>query len=157
MKTFLPVLMLCAAMHSGFAQAEVIELANPSFEDTPSSSFTPKFWRNCGFAEESPPDIQPGTMTVTQPAHDGKTYLGMVVRDNNNILEGLQQHPNLTLIIAILEIDTELANRKKQSLMEVLSEYGDLEHQITIKRWGAGDENHFWYGAEEKYSHVLMR
>jgi len=84
MRAFLPVLVLCAAMHSGFAQSRSIEFSNPSFEDTPAISFTPKSWRNCGFAEESPPDVQPNPIfNVTTKAYDGKTYLGMVVRDNN--------------------------------------------------------------------------
>lgn len=55
---------------------------NPSFEDEPSSSHTPKGWENCGFLGESPPDVQPtSTFKVNNKPYDGKTYLGLVVRD----------------------------------------------------------------------------
>jgi len=84
MKTFLPVLILCAAMHSGFAQTKPIEFLNPSFEDTAKIGSPPINWYNCGFRWESPPDVLPEpTFNAMQPAYDGKTYLGMVVRDNN--------------------------------------------------------------------------
>ena len=63
---------------------EVIPLKNPSFEDTPHHSKTPKGWENCGFEEESPPDVHPtGEFGVKKGAVHGKTYLGMVVRDND--------------------------------------------------------------------------
>jgi len=61
-----------------------IQLANPSFEDMPRHSKPPRGWYDCGFERESPPDVQPNsTFSVTKPAHDGETYLGMVVRDND--------------------------------------------------------------------------
>ncbi|MGH1438218.1 MAG: OmpA family protein [Lewinella sp.] len=66
------------------AQGEVITLDNPSFEDMPRHSQTPRYWTNCGPLSESPPDIQPEfTFQVTKPAYSGNTYLGMVVRDND--------------------------------------------------------------------------
>lgn len=84
MRTCLLLLMLCVAMHSGFAQTKPIEFINPSFEDIPRAGKPPIHWYNCGFQGESPPDVQPDpTFNVTQSAYEGKTYLGMVVRDNN--------------------------------------------------------------------------
>ena len=67
------------------AQAQKdIKLKNPSFEDTPSAGKTPKGWINCGVEGESAPDIQPQAMPgVKKSASDGKTYLGMVTRDND--------------------------------------------------------------------------
>lgn len=67
------------------AQEEgAIFLTNPSFEDLPQHSKPPRGWYDCGFAGESPPDVQPsGEFGVVKPAHDGQTYLGMVVRDND--------------------------------------------------------------------------
>jgi hypothetical protein len=60
----------------------IIYLSNPSFEDYPSANHTPKNWLNCGFAGESEPDTQPsGAFNVTKTAYDGKTYVGLVVRD----------------------------------------------------------------------------
>ncbi len=63
---------------------EPIFLTNPSFEDMPRHSKPPRGWYDCGFENESPPDVQPsGTFSVTKPAQEGSTYLGMVVRDND--------------------------------------------------------------------------
>ncbi len=64
---------------------QVITLDNPSFEDWPQHSHPPEGWTDCGFIAEgeSPPDVQPsGAWGVFWPAMDGKTYLGMVARDN---------------------------------------------------------------------------
>ncbi|WP_367388407.1 OmpA family protein [Lewinella sp. LCG006] len=66
------------------AQGKAISLDNPSFEDMPRHSMTPRYWSNCGSPDESPPDIQPElTFQVSKPAYAGATYLGMVVRDND--------------------------------------------------------------------------
>ena len=56
-------------------------LTNPSFEDKPQIAYTPESWINCGFVNESPPDVQPSSFKVTQKAFHGKTYLGLIVRD----------------------------------------------------------------------------
>ncbi|MDX2070258.1 MAG: OmpA family protein [Haliscomenobacter sp.] len=71
---------------SNFAQAQEqkIQLKNPSFEDTPRHSQTPRDWIDCGFPGESEPDVQPsGEFGVTMLPQDGDTYLGLVVRDNS--------------------------------------------------------------------------
>ncbi len=65
-------------------QSDSIFLQNPSFEDFPRASRAPRAWIDCGFPGESPPDTQPDeTFSVSKQAHDGNTYLGMVVRDND--------------------------------------------------------------------------
>ena len=72
-----------AVRSSAQAQDNKIYLKNPSFEDVPRHSQTPKDWIDCGFELESEPDIQPnGEFGVTMPAQHGQTYLGLVVRDN---------------------------------------------------------------------------
>ncbi len=59
-------------------------LRNGSFEDTALYSTPPVEWLDYGFPGESPVDIHPsGAFNVTKEAHHGKTYLGMVVRDND--------------------------------------------------------------------------
>ncbi len=75
----------CACFAPLFGQKPVIiKLDNPSFEDFPGAAHTPQGWFDCGFAGESPPDVQPsGSFSVNKPAYHGSTYLGMVVRDNN--------------------------------------------------------------------------
>ena len=67
------------------AQPE-IKLRNPSFEDKPQHAHVPKGWKDCGLENESPPDVQPvgGSFRVTRPPSDGKTYLAMIVRDNDS-------------------------------------------------------------------------
>jgi outer membrane protein OmpA-like peptidoglycan-associated protein len=62
---------------------QVIKLENPSFEDTPQAGRAPKGWNDCGFPDETPPDVQPNAQfQVSKVAQHGKTYLGLVVRDN---------------------------------------------------------------------------
>jgi hypothetical protein len=65
-----------------FAQKTEILLANPSLEgDTMKSQLPPK-WNSCGALNTSPPDTQPGSFGVTLLPKQGRSYLGMVVRDN---------------------------------------------------------------------------
>lgn len=81
--SLLPLLVLAVCL-PGFSQDEPIYLANPSFEDFPRHSKEPSGWFDCGFPNESPPDVQPsGDFSVTKPPFHGNTYLGMVVRDND--------------------------------------------------------------------------
>lgn len=62
---------------------DIIHLINPSFEDTPKQSSPPTGWTDCGFQWESPPDVHPGNYwEVDTKPHHGKSYLGMVVRNN---------------------------------------------------------------------------
>lgn len=75
---------LCLFLPYVFFAQNTIHLKNPSFEDVPRKAQAPNDWSNCGFASETPPDVQPGSFDVKLPAKDGKTYLGMVVRDNNS-------------------------------------------------------------------------
>ena len=62
----------------------VIKLDNPSFEDYPQAGHQPVGWFDCGFAGETPPDVNPtGQFKVSKNAYHGTTYMGMVTRDNN--------------------------------------------------------------------------
>jgi outer membrane protein OmpA-like peptidoglycan-associated protein len=73
-----------------------IAFVNPSFEDIPGSGKTPTGWYNCGWQEESPPDVQPGQFAVTKPPSHGNSYLGLVVRDNET-WEGVAQRLSRSL------------------------------------------------------------
>lgn len=74
------------------AQYDTIRITNGSFEDYPRAggrdTRTIKAWYDCGkrnFPGESAPDIHPiDFWQVKLPASDGKTYLGLVVRDNES-------------------------------------------------------------------------
>jgi len=80
------------------AQDTIILLKNPDFEETPKRGGEAlemiQDWTDCGkfnFPQESPPDIHPnGFWGNNLSAYHGKTYLGMVVRDNGSY-EGLSQ------------------------------------------------------------------
>lgn len=73
-------------------EMEVITLTNPSFEGNPRRGvdiFYLEGWRDCGaiyFGNETPPDVHPDNLAWENnaPPEDGKTYLGMVVRDNDS-------------------------------------------------------------------------
>lgn len=86
----LTILFLSAVASAPFAQP-VIFLENPSFEGEPSAARPPQGWYFCGQPGESPPDIHPGGFFgVDRLAHDGATFVGMVVRDNGTH-EGIGQ------------------------------------------------------------------
>ncbi len=75
---------------------EVIQIYNSSFEDFARCCQPPTGWMDCGFQGETPPDVQPaGGFSVNRPAQDGRTYMGMVTRENDT-WESVQQkleHP----------------------------------------------------------------
>ena len=97
-------LLVCIALFictMNYAQdVEEIVLMNGSFEDMPRSggegvnNIAIKGWYDCGalrFTNETAPDIHPGGFWNNEiKASDGKTYLGMVVRDNDSY-EGVAQ------------------------------------------------------------------
>ena len=63
-------------------QEGTINFKNPSFEGMPQHSTPPSDWEDCNFLHESPASTLPGFFEVTKKAIDGKTYVGMSVRDN---------------------------------------------------------------------------
>ncbi|MCF8245628.1 MAG: OmpA family protein [Saprospiraceae bacterium] len=72
-------------------QEEPIRLINPSFEGVPgeggNGNRLPDGWYDCGFPGETPPDVHPkegvGAFQVTKAPFNGKTYIGLVVREND--------------------------------------------------------------------------
>jgi outer membrane protein OmpA-like peptidoglycan-associated protein len=91
------ILIILSHSQISMAQQEIV-VSNPSFEDVPRMgrwmNFNINGWMDCGairFESESPPDIHPGNFwSVSTPPSHGKTYLGLVVRDNDS-WEGLSQ------------------------------------------------------------------
>jgi len=90
---------MCLLAGNFATSQQVIELKNPSFEDAPHAGSIYggeiKGWTDCGieyFLNETPPDIHLGMepdneelvpfFAVRQPAAEGFTFLGLVVRDN---------------------------------------------------------------------------
>ncbi|MEM9990426.1 MAG: OmpA family protein [Bacteroidota bacterium] len=87
---FFIVAIVCLGIVKIHAQEEAlpIKLENASFEGLPMAGTDAlRGWIDCGFVGESAPDIHPipsgGHFMVTKAAYEGKTYLGMVVRDND--------------------------------------------------------------------------
>lgn len=99
----LQIILLAVILTATTSFAQSVHLNNPSFEDEPTANKVPQGWTDCGsrFRGETPPDVQPsGAWSVTIAAKDGKTYVGMVVRENNT-WESLAQK-----LIGILKKDT---------------------------------------------------
>ncbi|MFN0214019.1 MAG: hypothetical protein ACKVT2_07165 [Saprospiraceae bacterium] len=62
--------------------SEKIYLRNPSFEDAPGTGKCPKGWYS-GY-QGSTPDILPGAWEINFPAQDGKTCIGLIVREDGS-------------------------------------------------------------------------
>lgn len=75
----------------GQKKIDTIHITNGSFDGIPRCCKAPDGWIDCGSKFETPPDIQPvlpplePLFGVTMKAYDGKTYLGLVVRENESI------------------------------------------------------------------------
>jgi hypothetical protein len=82
MRVFFLIASILLTLTGPMGAQETISLKNPSFEDNPQPGQAPRGWDNIGFDLESPPDIQPGLFNCNLEAYDGKSYVGMVVRDN---------------------------------------------------------------------------
>jgi len=84
----------------GIMQAQIL-LNNPSFEDVPKDAKNPKGWIGCG--TDTTPDILPGTnefgepiWDVTHKPVDGKTYIGLITREDNT-WEYISQRLRITM------------------------------------------------------------
>ncbi len=80
-----------AICYSCVSAQDTLVIINKSFEDTPrkgESFFSVAGWYDCGglnFPEETPPDIHPGGFWSNNIVpSDGKSYIGLVVRDNDS-------------------------------------------------------------------------
>ncbi len=96
LRSILSIAAILTCFSGIFAQEQPIELINPSFEDLPGTEKVPYGWNDCGFAEETPPDIHPSPninnlfFGVDNRPQDGASYIGMVTRDNDTY-EGISQ------------------------------------------------------------------
>lgn len=79
-------------LFSGKVAAQTkISLKNPSFEEQePAYNQCPSFWKDLGTETATPPDVQPGFYGVKEAPQHGRTYLGLVVREDNT-WEGVGQ------------------------------------------------------------------
>lgn len=75
------ILLLASVFFVSNIAGSKIHLNNPSFEDTPQDATTPRGWDACG--KYSTPDILPGFWGVETSPADGKSFIGLIVRDDN--------------------------------------------------------------------------
>ena len=138
-------ILLIFSHHISFSQADTVRLLNPSFEDTPKqggAGFTGiAGWFDCGkinFPEESPPDIHPnGYWENNLPASDRKTYLGLVVRDNNTYESVSQRLDTMLVAGKCYKFTLHLAKAEKYvSLTRTTGEKANYTTPIVLRIWG---------------------
>lgn len=75
---FIQLTLICL-LFSGFVNGQ-IKLNNASFEGEPKDAKTPNGWDPCGTS--TTPDILPGFWGVENKPENGKTFLGLITRQN---------------------------------------------------------------------------
>lgn len=120
-----------------------IKLTNSSFEDVPSHSSTPYGWKNCGDVYESPPDIQPGAFEVDKVAQKGKTYIGLVTRDNDT-WEGVSQKLSGPVVAGkCYKFNIYLAKATKYiSLSKSSMKEENFNEPVRLRIWGGNSHCH---------------
>jgi outer membrane protein OmpA-like peptidoglycan-associated protein len=127
------------------SQADTIRLRNPSFEDTPKRGGEAldgiAGWYDCGkinFPGESPPDIHPnGYWENNLPASDRKTYLGMVVRDNNTYESVSQRLDSMLEAGKCYRFTIHLAKAERYiSKTRTTGEEANYTTPIVLRIWG---------------------
>jgi outer membrane protein OmpA-like peptidoglycan-associated protein len=122
-----------------FAQKPVtIKLDNPSFEDYPQAGHVPQGWFDCGFASETPPDIQPGNFfQVNKKPQHGITYVGMVVRDNNT-WEAMAQRLKTPITKGVTYTFSIYASRSELYVSQSKTSSKELNYTtpVVLRIWG---------------------
>lgn len=156
----LPLLAICPSL--GAQKAEVIPLKNPSFEDVPhigiiDLEISPygrlttkpteiKNWADCGFPDETPPDIHKsggleGAFEVKKESVEGNTFLGMVVRDNDTWESVSQDLPKPMVANTCYSCQIFLGRSERYlSRSRVNNQNANYTNPIVLRIWG-GFEN----------------
>lgn len=128
---------------------DTISLSNPSFEDYPRAGKPPTGWYDCGFPGETPPDVQPdATFSVSKPASNGDSYMGMVVRDNDtwesvsqrlttplrkgNCYEFSMDLARSELYISVSRVSEETANYATPAKLRIYGGFGYCDKQYLL-------------------------
>jgi outer membrane protein OmpA-like peptidoglycan-associated protein len=120
------------------AQKEApITFNNPSFEDVTKMAGLPAGWNDCGFPNESAPDVQPGSFQVTKAPRHGSTYLGLVVRDNET-WEGVSQRVSRPLEInQCYEMSIDICRSEiYMSISQMTREPANYTTPAVLRIWG---------------------
>lgn len=128
------------------AKGQIVHLENPSFEDEPRANKVPLGWKDCGFIfkGETPPDVHPcGAWQVNKSAKEGKTYLGMVVRENNTWefisqqLDGhLKNNTKYSFEISICTAENYISATRKSILEGTKSNFTT---PVKLRIWGGNE------------------
>lgn len=108
---------------NGFAQ---ITLTNGSFEDEPKDASNPTGWHPC--KRGSTPDILPGFWDVYNEPTDGKTYIGLITREDGTWESIEQRLPKAIKKNECYKFSIDLARSKT---------YENYNLPIRLKIWGA--------------------
>lgn len=133
---------------------DTIFIKNKSFEgrlemDNNPTAFNLKYWRDCGYTRyfkkghyESPPDIHPNNFHgVKMEASDGKTYIGLVVRDINTWEAISQKLDNPLMANQCYEFTIELAKSPVfKNMSRKYNEEADFLTNAKFRMWGSIDE-----------------
>jgi hypothetical protein len=140
-KCFLTLLTLILRLEA-HAQ-ETIRLENPSFENARKHAVVPNGWYNCGDPEESPPDVQPGFFGCELKPADGKSYLGLVARDNGTT-EALGQALSDTLKTGTKYVFHLYLARSRGYLSwsKTYQKEDNFDTPVALKIWAGNDLCH---------------
>lgn len=128
-----------------FGQADTVRMRNPSFEDNPKKGGEAadgiNSWFDCGkinFPAETPPDIHPnGFWENNLPASDKRTYLGMVVRDNNTYEAVSQRLDTMLMAGKCYKFSIHLAKAERYiSRTRTSGEEANYTTPIVLRIWG---------------------
>ena len=121
-----------------------IPITNGSFEDSPyGPGETPGGWTDCGFPNQSPPDIHHNEEQfwgVDGKAQDGRQYLGLMVR-NNNTWEAIGQELNEPMIAERLHF-LHFYVRNSKTMYSTTDGDGsdfDFSNPAILYFWGTND------------------
>jgi len=150
MKSQLSILFFFALIS---ASAQNVELMNPSFEGEPhkgkKSWYVVDGWEDCGFENETGPDVHPGLKdgkpfhAVTKQAFDDSTYIGMVTRDDETweaigqSLGGQKLKSGATYAFSIyLARSINYISRSKLTGAQV-----NYDQPLVLRIWGSNAHN----------------
>lgn len=126
---FISGLLCITLMTSSFQNQGKIYLSNPSFEDTPRASASPKGWYSS--VPGSTPDILPGAWGLNLPAQDGKTCLGLVTRNDNSSETISQELPTVLKSGECYKFEIWLAHAEQ---------YVGFNKPCRIRVWGSSNK-----------------
>jgi len=124
------VLLILLSLTAVYSQCGYVPLTvnNPSFEGTPQPHITPAGWDIClpGFT----PDTQPGSWTITLPASNGNTYLGLVQDPSIPWQEGAGQTLSSPMVAGTdYQFTIDLATTN-------VNGYGITPGPVELQLWG---------------------